>query len=780
VRVAEFDQAAEQLHNLGIDHCSLKHRKGAYFEGDLSQQEQELLTNAGLSFEVIFKNSNDYYRQQHAREALKGAATSCSINEISCYDVPAFFELGSMNGFHRYSEILEHMNTMSQNYPELINAPTPISALETEEGNQLFHQRITSSTGSNKKQILFTALHHAREPMSATQLLFFMYHILEQYGNDPAINYLLDNFELYFIPCVNPDGYLYNEELFNPAAQQMFGFWRKNKRDNDGDGVFDPEVDGVDLNRNYGFEWGLDDQGSSPNPSSDTYRGESAFSEPETAAVREFTLAHNFEIALNYHTYGDYLIFPWGYDSNPTIDDPFFEAFAEVMTLQNKYTTGTGFETVGYLTNGDTDDWMYGEQTEKAKILSMTPEVGKDSDGFFPAQERLMDICRETLWQNINAVRVMGKYGLATSNAGNIITAQTGEIPYTLKRYGLQPGGSYAVFATPLHPSLSFENDGGQTTLGFGESVDGSINYTVDDTQAEYGDRISFILQTSNDGYFAGDTVNMIYLPEDEEWYSNILEPSTNDLADWQNNGWGVIATDFASAPASLTESPFGNYENNSFATLTLENVDLGQALQAELLFNAKWDIEKGYDYVQVIATESGQANGTALCGVYTSAGSANLDADAPVYDGLQSEWIEERISLDDFLGKSIDLSFRFVSDQFSTGDGFLLDDVVVRWNENEPEPEDTVTNTSVEETGLQLQLFPNPSTGELFVDGPQELQNSEVSLFDLSGRKIPCLIERNGSQLRIETDDLKGLYLLNVVFPDGTARRERVLFLSE
>ena len=86
---------------------------------------------------------------------------------------------------------------------------------------------------------------------------------------------------------------------------------------------------GVDLNRNYGYEWGFDDDGSSPFTENQTYRGPAPFSEPETNAIREFCNGHEFQIALNNHSFGNLLIYPFGFSDSPTIDQPTFLAFLE-------------------------------------------------------------------------------------------------------------------------------------------------------------------------------------------------------------------------------------------------------------------------------------------------------------------------------------------------------------------------------------------------------------------------------------------------------------------
>ena len=114
--------------------------------------------------------------------------------------------------------------------------------------------------------------------------LLFMDQLLDDYGHDPEATFLVDQRELFFVPCVNPDGYEYNRTT-NPGGG---GLWRKNRRANVGGSY------GVDLNRNYATGWSAPNGGSSPTPTSDTYRGTAPFSEPETAALEAFAASRHF------------------------------------------------------------------------------------------------------------------------------------------------------------------------------------------------------------------------------------------------------------------------------------------------------------------------------------------------------------------------------------------------------------------------------------------------------------------------------------------------------
>lgn len=105
----------------------------------------------------------------------------------------------------------------------------------------------------------------------------------------------------YIQPVVNPDGYEY--------THRSDRFWRKNRANGN------QRCPGVDLNRNFGYKWG--GQGTSNRACTEIYRGPSAFSEPETAAQRDFFAQseENFQAFLTFHSYGQYILYPWGYDT---------------------------------------------------------------------------------------------------------------------------------------------------------------------------------------------------------------------------------------------------------------------------------------------------------------------------------------------------------------------------------------------------------------------------------------------------------------------------------
>ena len=138
------------------------------------------------------------------------------------------------------------------------------------------------NVNEDEPEVLFNSAIHAREVITPEVLLHAMDHLTDNYGVLPEITDLVDNREMWFVVVVNPDGYFHNQ-VIEPNGG---GMWRKNRRQ------IVASIYGVDLNRNYGYEWGYDDLGSSSSPTAETYRGNGPFSEPESQNMKQFTEAH--------------------------------------------------------------------------------------------------------------------------------------------------------------------------------------------------------------------------------------------------------------------------------------------------------------------------------------------------------------------------------------------------------------------------------------------------------------------------------------------------------
>jgi hypothetical protein len=380
----ELQQAGLSLEGIRLEEKSV--------EIILSEREIIKLKNLGYSYKVLIDDISKYYQERSRRTDSEMRNLEKEMKQ-KCKN--GGFGFGSMGGFYTYDEVVAELDTMRMLYPSLITAKYSIGT--TLEGRTIWAVKISDNPDVNEgePEVFYNALIHAREPAGMMAVIYFMYHLLENYGSDPEITYLIDNRELYFVPCINVDGYEYNYQM-SPNGGYM---WRKNKRDNNGNSTFEEEYDGVDLNRNFAYMWGYNNIGSSPNPSDETYRGSGPFSEPETQVIRDVCNSRNFKLTINFHTHGNLLLYSWGYINSPTPDDDWFAECSSLMVVFNGYEAGQS-PIVLYEVNGSADDWMYGEQVAKPKIFAMTPEVGNDNDGFWPPPERIFPLAEENVYLN--------------------------------------------------------------------------------------------------------------------------------------------------------------------------------------------------------------------------------------------------------------------------------------------------------------------------------------------------------------------------------------------
>lgn len=383
-------------------------REGEYFIAELSTEEQAIVRKHTSSIAIITNDVSSFYSTR--------ANQKSELNLRSNVITPPGFQFGTLGSYLKYSEMVQMLDSMHHRYPNLISSKKSIG--NTLEGNPMYVVKISDHPDieePQEKQVLFDAMHHAREPQGMMQLMYFMWYIMDRYEQgDQIAQYIIDNRELFFVPIVNPDGYLFNQST-NPNGG---GMWRKNRREN-ADATM-----GVDLNRNYGYDWGYDDIGSSPFGNSNTFRGTSGFSEPETQNMRDFVNTKKFKSNLSYHTYGGYLIYPFGARENYyTKDSNLFRQYADSLTKDNGYSYGTVFETLSYFANGGSCDWMYGDSSH-SKIISFTPEVGFSNDGFWPQPSRIVPLAEENIAPNL-FLAMYGVNGLDVINSDTIFTTDT-------------------------------------------------------------------------------------------------------------------------------------------------------------------------------------------------------------------------------------------------------------------------------------------------------------------------------------------------------------------
>ncbi|NRA11932.1 MAG: hypothetical protein HRT57_08255, partial [Crocinitomicaceae bacterium] len=267
--------------------------------------------------------------------------------------------------------------------------------------------------------------------------------LLENYSTSAEVQFLLDNTEMYFVPCVNPDGYMHNEAN-DPAG---FGMHRKNKA------PVGTTNSGVDLNRNYSYGWNT--TGVNGNVNSDVYPGTSAFSEPETQAIQWLVEEYGFKTALNAHSHGDLLLYPIVTTYAEFADHhDYFDDLATHMCSQNNHfpTKSSGL----YPASGDSDDYMYKVDNGvgmKDTIFVMTPEVESD---FWPAQSEVLPTCQGMVFPNLVLSHVTHKYLRVGDTDPTYVQTLTGDFNHDAQRLGFESG----AIVVSIDPVLNIQSVG--------------------------------------------------------------------------------------------------------------------------------------------------------------------------------------------------------------------------------------------------------------------------------------------------------------------------------
>lgn len=335
--------------------------------------ERTKLVNMGFSIET----TRDDMAYGFADESIINEIEKAGFNVTAHFPASEIRALDFPSGdsiYHNYAEMNAEIDALVAKYPNLAHKFTIGKSLQGRDivGIRIGAHATDGLTNSSLPGIVIMGGHHAREHLSMEIPLLLAKHLLE--NRDGTVLRLLDTRDIFLIPQVNPDGAEFD---ISTGSYQM---WRKNRNLNNGN-----RCAGVDLNRNYGFKWGQG--GSSTNPCNDTYMGPSAFSEPETQAVKAFVEGHpNLKVLLTLHTYSELILYPWGvsYDGVENIADrTTFQKMAQSMAVWNGYTPEQSSEL--YITSGDTVDWAYGTLGMFAFTFELSPSGGGfGGGGFYP------------------------------------------------------------------------------------------------------------------------------------------------------------------------------------------------------------------------------------------------------------------------------------------------------------------------------------------------------------------------------------------------------------
>ena len=320
---------------IGADRWSEHMTPGVPTDYLVTPEQLAALGAAGLAYEVVIEDVQATIDAENARLRAGGQ------------------KRGWFDDYKDRGAINDQLGALAGAYPDLASV---FEVGRSVEDRPMMALRIANDAFGDpacKPTILFNACQHAREWIAPMVAMYAADQLLALHGVDPDITALVDRAEILIVPVANVDGYEYTW-----TTQRL---WRKNRRNN-GNGTF-----GVDLNRNWGYEWGHNN-GSSGTPGSETYRGAAPFSEPETQVLRDLMLTRpRLAAQVDLHSYGRLILAPWGWTGDEPPDHATFqmlggqlEQIIESVHGVN-YTHGPCYFAL-YPISGGEGDWVWGDR----------------------------------------------------------------------------------------------------------------------------------------------------------------------------------------------------------------------------------------------------------------------------------------------------------------------------------------------------------------------------------------------------------------------------------
>jgi murein tripeptide amidase MpaA len=364
------------------------------------QTPRELMTVLGLTDDVLTCEGAGigtfdvrFSPEQFAAFAGTGIAHQVLIEDLQAHldawlaDNQRIREQGARGGwydvFRDFAEVNSRLDGLAAAHPAISTLSVIGQSLENRPIRMI---RITGpGSTASRPAIFINGTQHSRESLSPMTTMYFLEHLLTGYGSDPRITDLVNGIDFHIVPVANPDGY---EHVWNVNLM-----WRKNRRENIGS-----NCRGVDLNRNWSFQWG-NSNGSSGDPCNETYRGTAGFSEPETTAlatvIDQLATEGRFKVHMDIHSYATQLLSPWGYTTNPPPHLQMMHHLAR--TIRDNIVThrGTNYQygqgsVILYVVSGGSRDYSYGVHG----AMGWTIELPGTS--FHPPASEILPVAQET------------------------------------------------------------------------------------------------------------------------------------------------------------------------------------------------------------------------------------------------------------------------------------------------------------------------------------------------------------------------------------------------
>lgn len=311
--------------------------------------------------------------------------------------------------YHTYEQIMQKVDALVRQHPKVIKKIA--IGQTTQEKRTIFAVKISSDVGKiqDKPGILFNGCHHSDELIGAEIATALMQELVAQYNKDSTITDWVNGYEIYIVPVVNVDGHYVVTHNIDPR-------WRKNARDLNNNSILYEYPEGVDLNRNYDFNWA---KGGSNDSLNLRYRGQYPFSESENRAMRNLLQKKKFLLSITYHSQGEVIYYPWVWGDRKAPDDKLLTEIANglagsIVTMDGDTTYKAEY---GAGMVGQSYPWFYGRHG----TFDFVVETGKGAHIFPP--EEVEGIVKS----NLNGAHYLLDCGKGPGLTGHVTDARTGK-----------------------------------------------------------------------------------------------------------------------------------------------------------------------------------------------------------------------------------------------------------------------------------------------------------------------------------------------------------------
>jgi hypothetical protein len=680
-------------HGLEIDHCRFERETIVV---NIREDKIFVLDELKLNYTVVIA---DLAKSIAANNSDTGFFKSVTDFEN--------FDLGNFGNYHSYEEMIESIELMETLFPDQVK----ISDIgHSYEGRIIYSVKISDNVNIDESEeegvAYFDALTHAREPNGLFSTLYFMWYLLEKQDTDPEMKYLIQNRELYFVPVVNPDGYVYNQTT-NPDGG---GLWRKNRAVIDGSSCV-----GVDLNRNFGVLWGV---ASGNNPCDETYRGIKAFSELESQAVRNLIDSIKPNTAFSSHAFGRIMIHPQEGIKGPGND--IHREYGSEFSPNSYFGYGEAIDILGANATGVTIEYL----AEKHNCVAYSPEIGTS---FWESAS--------AIWEN--AEKMFPAFKFMAYGAGEfsvfhdfrltedtpILAGNSNAIEVRLFNRGMDfSAHDVSAEITCDHPAIEIVNSevdyGTISSRTFKSNDDNLFQINIGEGLIA-GEAINFNIEVSQNGGFSYSDTLTIYAGEIITLFSDNGE--SNSLDNWETNSWGITDKDSFDGSYCFTDSPEANYDSSTDTYIRMTNsIDLSSTQNPWVLFNAKWSFGNPDNTQLNISTDGGVTWGN------ISGASSFLATE---------HWQQLKVDLSEYANESdVRLGFNLLSNYWRNSDGFYFDtfriiDVI--------DPNQASSISEQNEFMDEISIYPNPTSDYIFINFKDNYRHSyDVRIID-ANRKI-------------------------------------------